>query len=99
MGMLIHMIIALTYCSCVIASEGVETSCMSASAFDYGDALGKAILFFEGQRSGKLPSKQRVKWRGDSALKDGQLENVVLHGLEFSRYKNLLLDVRSSKTS
>ena len=43
---------------------------------DYGEALGKAILFFEGQRSGKLPSTQRVKWRGDSALSDGMPENV-----------------------
>ena len=30
------------------------------------------MLYFEGQRSGKLPQNQRVKWRADSALKDGQ---------------------------
>ncbi|XP_031501183.1 endoglucanase 20-like isoform X2 [Nymphaea colorata] len=47
---------------------------------DYHDALGKAILFFEGQRSGKLPANQRVKWRGDSALSDGRLANVNLVG-------------------
>ncbi|KAE9606551.1 putative cellulase [Lupinus albus] len=51
----------------------------SASQDFYADALGKAILFFEGQRSGKLP-KQRVTWRGDSALSDGKLENVDLSG-------------------
>ncbi|XP_073301882.1 endoglucanase 20-like [Primulina huaijiensis] len=49
-------------------------------ARDYKDALSKGILFFEGQRSGKLPSSQRVKWRGDSALSDGELENVNLTG-------------------
>ncbi|KAH9616476.1 hypothetical protein KSS87_000584 [Heliosperma pusillum] len=38
---------------------------------DYGDALSKSILFFEGQRSGKLPSSQRMPWRQDSALRDG----------------------------
>ncbi|CAN1180515.1 Endoglucanase 8 [Linum perenne] len=38
---------------------------------DYGDALSKCILFFEGQRSGKLPSNQRMTWRGDSGLRDG----------------------------
>lgn len=43
---------------------------------DYRDALGKAILFFEGQRSGKLPAGQRVNWRGDSALSDGKPLNV-----------------------
>ncbi|GKD63574.1 endoglucanase 18-like protein [Tanacetum coccineum] len=47
---------------------------------DYKDALGKAILFFEGQRSGKLPWTQRVKWRRDSALFDGQSKNVNLSG-------------------
>ncbi|KAK9665655.1 hypothetical protein RND81_14G126800 [Saponaria officinalis] len=38
---------------------------------DYGDALSKSILFFEGQRSGKLPPSQRMSWRRDSALRDG----------------------------
>lgn len=41
------------------------------SSHDYGDALTKSILFFEGQRSGKLPPNQRVTWRKDSALRDG----------------------------
>ncbi|XP_039036432.1 endoglucanase-like [Hibiscus syriacus] len=49
-------------------------------SYDYKDALGKAILFFEGQRSGKLPASQRVKWRGDSALDDGKPDNVKLVG-------------------
>lgn len=47
-----------------------------AANHDYKDALGKGILFFEGQRSGKLPSCQRVTWRGDSALSDGKPEGV-----------------------
>ncbi|KAG4207304.1 hypothetical protein ERO13_A03G057900v2 [Gossypium hirsutum] len=38
---------------------------------NYGDALSKCILFFEGQRTGKLPSNQRMIWRKDSALRDG----------------------------
>ncbi|KAE8655186.1 Endoglucanase 20 [Hibiscus syriacus] len=33
-------------------------------SYDYKDALGKAILFFEGQRSGKLPASQRVNLVG-----------------------------------
>ncbi|KAG6606068.1 hypothetical protein SDJN03_03385, partial [Cucurbita argyrosperma subsp. sororia] len=48
--------------------------------FNYSDALDKAVLFFEGQRSGKLPIAQRVMWRGDSALSDGAHENVNLVG-------------------
>lgn len=38
---------------------------------DYGLALSKSLLFYEAQRSGKLPPDQRVTWRGDSGLKDG----------------------------
>ncbi|KAK6163817.1 hypothetical protein DH2020_000681 [Rehmannia glutinosa] len=49
-------------------------------AFDYGDALDKTLLFFEAQRSGKLPVNQRVKWRGDSGLRDGYAEGVNLVG-------------------
>ncbi|CDP16869.1 unnamed protein product [Coffea canephora] len=50
------------------------------SCFDYGDALDKTLLFLEAQRSGKLPPNQRVKWRGDSGLKDGFLQGVNLVG-------------------
>ncbi|KAF3603380.1 hypothetical protein F2Q69_00033850 [Brassica cretica] len=52
----------------------------SLEALDYGDALNKSILFFEGQRSGKLSVNQRVLWRADSALSDGQPDNVNLIG-------------------
>nr|KYP68756.1 Endoglucanase 4 [Cajanus cajan] len=43
----------------------------SAVSINYAEALGKSILFFEGQRSGKLPPSQRMTWRKDSALSDG----------------------------
>ncbi|CAI5478732.1 unnamed protein product [Closterium sp. Yama58-4] len=45
---------------------------------DLEDALRKSILFFEQQRSGKLPPDQRAKWRGDSGLKDGKDVGVDL---------------------
>ncbi|KAL5707860.1 cellulase [Ranunculus cassubicifolius] len=60
----------------ISASENVS----EGASLDYQDALKKSILFFEGQRSGKLPSDQRVSWRGDSALNDGKPENVKLSG-------------------
>ncbi|XP_073131702.1 endoglucanase 6-like isoform X1 [Henckelia pumila] len=47
---------------------------------DYGQALSKSILFFEAQRSGYLPSNQRVKWRGHSGLNDGKISGVDLVG-------------------
>ncbi|CAG5120477.1 unnamed protein product, partial [Candidula unifasciata] len=39
-------------------------------AKNYADALGKSILFYDAQRSGKLPANNPIKWRGDSAVND-----------------------------
>ncbi|KAJ0959192.1 putative cellulase [Helianthus annuus] len=52
----------------------------ASSGFDYMQALDKSLLFFEAQRSGKLPWNQRVKWRGDSGLYDGYQQRVNLVG-------------------
>ncbi|CAH9090766.1 unnamed protein product, partial [Cuscuta epithymum] len=54
-----------------------------AKPHNYGDALYKSILFFQGQRSGHLPESQRtygITWRGDSALHDGDDVRVDLVG-------------------
>ncbi|BFZ22607.1 hypothetical protein BsWGS_25646 [Bradybaena similaris] len=37
---------------------------------NYVDALAKSILFYNAQRSGKLPANNPIPWRGDSALND-----------------------------
>ncbi|XP_005099312.1 endoglucanase E-4 [Aplysia californica] len=37
---------------------------------NYASALGKSILFYDAQRSGKLPANNPIKWRGDSGLND-----------------------------
>ncbi|WVZ65804.1 hypothetical protein U9M48_015109 [Paspalum notatum var. saurae] len=52
----------------------------AVAAFNYADALDKALLFFEAQRSGKLPPGQRVTWRADSGLSDGSAAQVDLTG-------------------
>ncbi|KAJ9588696.1 hypothetical protein L9F63_018010, partial [Diploptera punctata] len=38
--------------------------------YDYGEVIRDSLLFYEAQRSGKLPSDQKVTWRKDSALND-----------------------------
>lgn len=49
--------------------------------FNYGEALQKAIFFYEAQRSGKLdPSTLRLNWRGDSGLDDGKDAGLDLTG-------------------
>ncbi|MBX9585016.1 MAG: glycoside hydrolase family 9 protein [Gemmataceae bacterium] len=48
--------------------------------FNYGEALQKALFFYEAQRSGDLPADYRVNWRGDSAMRDGSDVGVDLTG-------------------
>lgn len=48
--------------------------------YDYGDALSKSLLYFESQRSGRLPYNQRVTWRHHSGLTDGLQQGVDLVG-------------------
>ncbi|CAN6204384.1 unnamed protein product [Urochloa humidicola] len=50
------------------------------AAEDYGAALSKSLLYFEAQRSGRLPHNQRVPWRGHSGLTDGLQQGVDLVG-------------------
>ncbi|XP_010529892.1 PREDICTED: endoglucanase 25-like [Tarenaya hassleriana] len=50
---------------------------------NYTVALGKALMFFNAQRSGKLPKYNNVSWRGNSCLQDGK-------GTRGSFYKDLV---------
>src|SRR6266536_3411817 len=43
----------------------------TAATFNYGEALQKAIYFYDAQRSGALPADNRVEWRGNSGMSDG----------------------------
>lgn len=65
---------------CVFVAVLVVVIGGSSGAHDYQEALSKAILFFEGQRSGFLPEDQRLKWRGNSGLSDGWNYNFDLTG-------------------
>ena len=51
-----------------------------SAQYDYNLALKKSILFYEAQRSGKLPTNNRIDWRGDTFLNDGSDVGVDLSG-------------------
>ncbi|HQA57089.1 MAG TPA: glycoside hydrolase family 9 protein, partial [Acetivibrio sp.] len=51
-----------------------------AANYNYGEALQKAIMFYEFQMSGKLPDNIRNNWRGDSCLNDGSDVGLDLTG-------------------
>ncbi|CAF0791123.1 unnamed protein product [Adineta ricciae] len=48
----------------------ISTISSNTSKYDYALVLSNSLLFYEAQRSGKLPSDNRIKWRGDSMLMD-----------------------------
>lgn len=58
---------------CVLVGLGIFLAQIHGCfGVDYATALTKSLLYYEAQRSGKLPSDQRVQWRGDSGLQDGK---------------------------
>nr|BBJ26606.1 GH9 cellulase [Xylophaga rikuzenica] len=48
--------------------------------FDYGEALGLSILFYDAQRVGHLPADNPIAWRGDSFLYEVDAEGNDLTG-------------------
>ncbi|KAF8113867.1 hypothetical protein N665_0045s0105 [Sinapis alba] len=65
---------------CVVLLLLSITSGKVCAGLNYGEALTKSLLYFEAQRSGKLPSDQIVQWRGDSAPGDGSDAHIDLTG-------------------
>lgn len=45
---------------------------------NYTQALHKALMFFNAQRSGKLPKHNNVSWRGNSCLNDGKSDSSTI---------------------
>ncbi|KAH8113303.1 Six-hairpin glycosidase [Phellopilus nigrolimitatus] len=63
------------------ASFGAQPSNSSSTPnSQWSDLLGNLIFFYDAQRSGKLPDSNRVSWRNDSALNDGQDAGLDLSG-------------------
>jgi hypothetical protein len=54
----------------VLAMVATLSAVVVASDYNYSRVLELSLLFYEAQRSGKLPPDNRVPWRGDSALGD-----------------------------
>ncbi|PWN52105.1 putative family 9 glycosyl hydrolase [Violaceomyces palustris] len=80
------LLTALSILSLSPASSGTVSSSSSSSPSSssvnaqYSNLLGDALWFYEAQRSGKLPSDNRVSWRNDSALQDGSDNGLDLSG-------------------
>lgn len=62
------------------AAGAVSTSGGVIPNSQWSSLLGDLLYFYEAQRSGTLPTTNRVKWRNDSATSDGQDVNLDLTG-------------------
>merc|ERR1711963_314856 len=56
--------------------EAVTNGQCKTQLTNYKDAIHKSLLFYEAQRSGKLPADNRIPWARDSALDDGSGDYV-----------------------
>jgi len=60
--------------------EAVTNGQCTTQLTNYKDVLHKSLLFYEAQRSGKLPADNRIPWARDSALNDGSDVGLDLSG-------------------
>jgi len=51
-----------------------------STKYDYAEVMRLSILFYEAQRSGKLPADNRIPYRGDSAVDDQGFNGENLEG-------------------
>lgn len=67
------MELATSYAWCVCVGTPLPPFELDENRFEYpmSELVGKGWLFYEAQRSGKLPTDNQIPWRGDSFLDDG----------------------------
>jgi hypothetical protein len=70
-GTILTAVMMLTAALPSATTHSAAAATPQSSNFNYGEALQKAIWFYEAQISGPKPAFSRVSWRGDSALGDG----------------------------
>jgi endoglucanase len=79
-SMAIVAALSLVVAAGTVTAVRMAFAASSTGEFNYAEALQDSMLFFESQRSGKLPADNRVLWRGDSDLSDGSDHSLDLTG-------------------
>jgi len=69
-----------------------------AKSQDYARHIGLSLLFYEAQRSGKLPENNRIYWRFDSMLDAGADNNVDLTGGYYDAGDNVKFNFPAAST-
>lgn len=73
------LVLRMKYLVLVVLFSVLITSSV-ADNYNYAEALEKSLLFYEAQRSGYLPSNNRIPWRGDSFVTDQGDDGEDLEG-------------------
>lgn len=71
----------------------------SSIKYNYGEALQKSIMFYDFQRSGKLPNDKRDNWRSDSGMEDGKDAGLDLTGGWYDAGDHVKFNLPMSYTS
>lgn len=72
----------------------------STGSYNYGEALQKAILFYDLQRSGDIDeANSRTNWRGDSGMNDGSDVGLDLTGGLYDAGDNVKFNLPMAYTS
>ena len=86
LSLLLSLLVTGTFSLPAYAAQNQASASPAAAAtansgtYNYGEAMQKAIMFYEFQRSGKTSSDQRNNWRGDSGMSDGADVGLDLTG-------------------
>ena len=59
-----------TTTSITTTTESSEIVPDHPAKYNYAEVIEKSLLFYEAQRSGRLPKNNRVPWRGNSGMSD-----------------------------
>ncbi|UJR38661.1 hypothetical protein I4U23_031327 [Adineta vaga] len=86
-GQPVNLSLIIVSPSSIFPSKSVNISTYKGT-YDYGAVLYASLLFYESQRSGRLPSNKRISWRGDSMLNDRGKNGEDLTGGYFAQDSN-----------
>jgi hypothetical protein len=93
-GTLLILAISVSFIMPNLVSKAADDKTLN-----YGEALQKSIMFYDFQRSGKLPSDKRDNWRADSGMNDGSDAGLDLTGGFYDAGDHVKFNLPMSYTS
>ncbi len=70
-------VLLLTFAMLFMPVSGKADIASAKESQNYAELLQKSILFYEAQRSGKLPESSRLNWRGTLLLRMEKMSAMI----------------------